>query len=219
MILFKSVFEKIEVERVPVSWDFEHLSLIGHLPPASDKLVLNVIGAAVSIERGFSNLIYAEVRGDNNWRVCEQGFTQTKLGRGRIGMEIDGGFCGSGSRPECAKIYLPYNFRGDIDITICGASRLYIDFASARNFNLRAYEQAAVQIGNLHCTESAKLRSSDDSTIQANLLTARAFDIDADRGIVINSALVTPGALDVEGCPMEIRYPDEPRYRYLAPGN
>ncbi|GEM_PF-1659526 len=215
MINFKTVSETVVVSRTEETWDTEPLALVGHLPLGTEAFRLSILESTVAIERGRGDrLIFAEAKDVENWQVNEHGFKQVKAGRGRVGIDWGGGFCGSSARPDCAKIYVPFTYAGAIEITVGGNSRLFIDFASCSNFSVYARDQAKVELGSVYCTGKLGLTSTGSAEINGALLTTRAFEIDSKGGITIRKVLCTTGELDVEGCPMELRYPDEPCYQH-----
>lgn len=225
MIQFNTLGSEVKVRRLPEPQDIDFLALVGHLPPGTNQFSLRIIESVVAIERGRGDkLISMEAKDVENWQVRPEdvwlnvrrpsGFVQVSPGRGPRACELDGDYFGHGPRPDCAKIYVPFNYKGSMDITVCGDSQVIIDAASASGLNVHACGKARVWLGEIHCTGKVTLSRCDEAFIYAKVLTARSFDITGDSRLLIDLAMVTPGPLDQQGCPMELRYPNDPRYRY-----
>jgi len=209
-------WDTIRVHQVPETFELLNLALVGHLPHQSKGFSLDILWSTVAIERGRGErLISLSARDIENWDITSTLLKQVKRGRGP--HTLDGDFFGTGPRPDCARVITPFDFLGNLNVTIGGGSLLIIDSMSAADLTIDVFDDARVELGHIYCTGKVTLRRHHNGQIRGQIVTGRALDIPNLEGIQIEQIMTTPGMLDVAGCPMELRYPDRPEYRWDPP--
>jgi len=211
MIHFKKEMQedddRIAVQQVPETWEFEKLALAGHLAEGTTDFTLSIRQATVAIERGRgARFISIEANDAENWTVAENYIRQTNQGRGRM----DFGFFGKSGYPDCAKVYVPFGYQGAIKIVLLNRSALHIDGLNLGSLDVTARGHGKVTIGQVHTSGQLTLHCEQNGVITAELVSCRSLSAEKSAdctgdGVSIKRLLVTAGARDQAGTPMELR--------------
>ncbi len=185
------------------------LALAGHLAAGTGVFELHVREAVVAVEyeRG-GKLISISTNDADNWRVDGPVIRQVKLGRGRVGMEFDGGFMGSPGRPDCAKILVPWSSQQQqsAKFVLSGNSRLIIDHWCPRDLEIILGDNAQADLHEVHVNGHLRLECNGADSIRGELLSCRSFDCGQAAGVKVKQFLATSRRRDLAGKPMTLRF-------------